>query len=410
MKRLLLPLFLPVFAATAVAQGSLTPPGPPAPTQKSLQEIWNKVGGLETQLSLTQGDLAQLRAENRLLGAVLAGSNVQFAWSITAVDGAQNVGSYNCIAFGPDGQPTISYYDATGQNLKCARFNGTAWTIATVDSLGSVGSHTSMTFGPDGQPAISYFDATSSNLKFARFNGVTWTVTTVDSAGIVGEFTSLAFGPDGQPAISYFDATNVGKLKIARYNGSVWASAVVDSGGLGKYTSLAFGPDGYPMISYWYSSGALKSARFNGISWVVTNVMSGYVGEFSSIAFGPDGQPAISHRNWSGDASLHFSRYSDSFWTSSKIATIDYGGFGESGATSLAFGPDGQPAVAYNVGLINTLNYATFNGSAWVSNTVASSTGSYNSLSFGPDGQPAISYHDSGGLKFARKGIFKPVP
>jgi len=37
-----------------------------------------------------------------------------------------------------------------------------------VDSAGSVGRHTSLAFGPDGQPAISYFDDSNGDLKFAR--------------------------------------------------------------------------------------------------------------------------------------------------------------------------------------------------------------------------------------------------
>jgi hypothetical protein len=37
-----------------------------------------------------------------------------------------------------------------------------------VDSAGSVGGHTSLAFGPDGQPAISYYDASNGDLKFAR--------------------------------------------------------------------------------------------------------------------------------------------------------------------------------------------------------------------------------------------------
>ena len=31
------------------AEGPLTPPGPPGPTMKSLQELWDKIGELEAQ-------------------------------------------------------------------------------------------------------------------------------------------------------------------------------------------------------------------------------------------------------------------------------------------------------------------------------------------------------------------------
>jgi hypothetical protein len=84
-----------------------------------------------------------------------------------------------------------------------------------VDSAGNVGKHTSLAFGPGGQPAISYYDDSNADLKFARYNGNSWSLTTVDSAGNVGIHTSLAFGPDGQPAISYYDGSNL-DLKFAR--------------------------------------------------------------------------------------------------------------------------------------------------------------------------------------------------
>jgi hypothetical protein len=53
-------------------------------------------------------------------------------------------------------------------DLKFARYNGTAWNSTTVDAAGLVGTYTSLAFGPDGQPAISYYDGTNRDLKFAR--------------------------------------------------------------------------------------------------------------------------------------------------------------------------------------------------------------------------------------------------
>jgi hypothetical protein len=52
--------------------------------------------------------------------------------------------------------------------LRSARFNGSTWTVSLVDGVGSVGRFGSQAFGPDGQPAISYYDVTQGDLKFAR--------------------------------------------------------------------------------------------------------------------------------------------------------------------------------------------------------------------------------------------------
>jgi hypothetical protein len=256
---------LPLLAAVlllpstyCLGQGNLNPPGAPAPTMKSLQEIWNKIGTLETQNTALQNSansqqqqIASLQKDSAAMSLLLDNAGIVFPWTLTTVDNTGNVGSFTSLAFTPGGQPAISYYDTTNGNLKYAVFNGSTWTLTTVDSTGYVCEYTSLAFTPGGQPAISYWDSSNLDLKYAVFNGSTWTLTTVDSSGNVGAYTSLAFTPGGQPAISYWDSTNY-DLKYAIFNGSTWTRTTVDSTGLvGWYTSLAFTPGGQPAISYF---------------------------------------------------------------------------------------------------------------------------------------------------------------
>jgi hypothetical protein len=140
------------------------------------------------------------------------------SWSTVTVDAAGNTGYVTSLAFGPDGQPAISYWDSGNCDLRFARFDGNKWSAVTVDAAPEyVAGYTSLAFGPDGQPSISYHvpDPNKSDLHFARFNAGSWNVVTVDALGATGLHPSLAFMPDGQPAIAYYDATN-GDLRFAQ--------------------------------------------------------------------------------------------------------------------------------------------------------------------------------------------------
>ncbi len=162
-----IPLIL-LTTAGLFGQGALTPPGAPAPTQKSLQEIWNKIGVLEAQNTTLQAQTTGIQAQNQLLTSLLGSAGVNFAWNIKTVDAVGVTGSYTSLAFGPDVQPAISYYDTTNGDLRFARFNGSSWVATTVDAAGFTGRDTLLAFGPDGQPAISYKERNNGDLKFAR--------------------------------------------------------------------------------------------------------------------------------------------------------------------------------------------------------------------------------------------------
>lgn len=453
-------------ATAAFGQGLLTPPGAPEPTQRSLQEIWDRLNStklqvtkqneeiydlnkeisaeitgiqgrlddataeqkaqnteLQTQVTSLQTQLAQLRSDNQLLTGLVTASSTNLSFIVSTVDSAGVVGRHSSLAFGPDGQPAISYIEILNDNqsnLKFARFNGSIWIKATVDSVGNYvyngsnnGNSTSLAFDRDGRPVIAYKETTNGDLKVARFNGQYWGTTTVDSAGDVGSSCSLAIGSDGQPAIAYYDSTNY-NLKFARFDGYNWTTATVD--GVGEFhsaCSLAFGPDGQPAIVYnemkFGGQYLIKFARFDGSIWTTSVVAQQAFGGSMAIAFGPNGHPAISYwdRNFTGLRLAH------SDGTAYDAITAD-NGIDSGSANAIAFGPDGQPTIAYReyafYGFLGKLKLARFNGAVWTTSYVDAAAINTFSLAFGPDGQPAISYGtENGELKFARRGLFKPV-
>jgi formylglycine-generating enzyme required for sulfatase activity len=229
------------------------------------------------------------------------------------LDSADNVGQYVSLAE-VDGNPAISYYDATNTSLKYIRAAdsmGMSWetplTLDSPDSSDSAGAHSSLAV-INGNPAISYHDATNGDLKYIRATDATgsnWgpplTVDTGDTAN-VGTFTSLIV-VDGNPAISYYDGTN-GDLKFVRAtdaNGTAWGTPVTpdSTGSVGTYCSLQV-VYGRPAISYYDATiSALKyvqASDASGTAWGAPLILdnTGMTGFHTSLAV-VDGVPAVSY-------------------------------------------------------------------------------------------------------------------
>jgi len=82
-----------------------------------------------------------------------------------------NVGEYTSVAIGDDGNPVISHYDTTNDDLElyvCADAACSSGTNVTLETTGNVGSYTSLAIGDDGNPVISHYDSTNDDLEFAR--------------------------------------------------------------------------------------------------------------------------------------------------------------------------------------------------------------------------------------------------
>jgi len=171
-----------------------------------------------------------------------SGSCTDTDWNCETVDNTgTDTGSYTSIAIAPNGIPWVSYYDTTNTGLRVAHREGSGfgsactdadWRCGAVDSTGSVGSHSSIAFAPDGNAWISYYDddATLTNraLKYTRHTGsggsgcadAAWDgCGKIDSASTqtIGQYTSIAFAPEGTAWISYYHAAS-GDLRVANLN------------------------------------------------------------------------------------------------------------------------------------------------------------------------------------------------
>ncbi len=324
------------------------------------------------------------------------------AWSVETAESTTALGLHTSLAVSSGGEPRISYYDATNTNLKFASRTGAAWSVENVDTLGDVGLYTSLKLDAADNPHISYYDVTHGDLKYAAKAGGVWTVETVDAAGDVGAYTSLALDAGGNPSISYWDATN-GDLKLARKSGGVWAIETVDATGVvGEFSSLVLDATGNPRVSYFdRTRGRLKYGSQSGGVWTLQTVPDSLsaVGEYSSLALNSIGDPRISYFDVT-NADLRFAKLfrqtsprDTTFWIVGSVdAAGDVGRF-----TSLAVDAFDDPQIAYWDASNKNLKYARNTGGSWTVVQIVESigdVGQYASLALA-GGVTRISYWDT---------------
>jgi len=331
--------------------------------------------------------------------------------SLTTVDSTGATGVFTSIAIGFDGNPIISYYDATAEDLRVAKCANPACTgaatLTTIDSTGDTGSTTSIAIGVDGNPVISYRDFTAGDLRVAKCANpacTSATLTTIDSAGNTGVFTSIAIGVDGNPIISYWDLTaedlRVAKCANPACTGAATLTTIDSANNTGLNPSIAIGVDGNPIISYWdLTAGDLRVAKCanpacTGSATITTIDSTGDTGQDTSIAIGVDGNPIISYYDATAE-DLRVAKCANPACTAATPVTVD-STFTAGLATSIAIGVDGNPIISYNdgVGDLRVAKCANPACTAGTATLTTVDTGQYTSIAIGVDGNPIISYYD----------------
>jgi hypothetical protein len=220
-----------------------------------------------------------------------------------------------------------------------------------VDSADQVGEYSSMIIGFDGNPIISYFDNTNDNLKVAKCNDVscsTATITTADSTTNTGQYTSIALRDNGNPVVSYWDLTNdAATLKICGQPECTSGSKFPMWSPGGPHTSISIDEAGTPYAVFTDNGGTLRwgaclSSGCNGDT-------GGQIGHSNvgatSLTFGPDGLANIAYYDNNSDV-LKFIKCFDHSCSTKSTQTIDSSAdVGRD--VSMVLGADGLPIMSY---------------------------------------------------------------
>ncbi len=210
------------------------------------------------------------------LGDLTLATRGDDGWVLNASNDPGHDGWDSTIRFGPGGELWAAGIEpsdfGTAEGVEFYEFDGSTW------SAGSVGGpaityefNVSLATGSDGEPLLSYWDDTTDELHVATRNGDAWVDEILPTEAGGGQFSSLVVDAAGVRHISFYAPTGPtgGDVFYAVDDGSGWQfetvqtldDVVLGMTGARRITSLQILDDGSPVVATTDRSGVWVSTR-----------------------------------------------------------------------------------------------------------------------------------------------------
>jgi hypothetical protein len=317
-------------------------------------------------------------------------------WSIQTIDKNSAVGGI--VALDSNNNPHIAYDGFSGNTVyvRYANLTSSGWNIQTVASNLAVRD---LKIGADNEPYILCQRIGVGGLLLASWSAstATWSIHTVDAKGSTSSFGGLlALDSAGNPHVAYVAGN--GDVKYASWTGSGWDIQTVATEKFVNNVYLALDSNNNPHILYGGESAKggnnvgteVKYAYYDGSNWSIQTVMSNLTtGVFGNLAVDSYGNP---HFTYCNDGKIIYASWTGSDWVNQTVASISY-----SEPAYLVLDANNYPHIDYYYsltgGFTGALMYAEWTGKTWNIQTVdpdnATASGS---LILDSNGNPYIAY------------------
>jgi hypothetical protein len=264
-------------------------------TTTSLFGQWNQIGGSVSSLSLNTAIIVDQGTPYVAYKSIINGNSLnvkKYDGSAWVQVGAANFTSSGIngvdMAFDPNGDLHVAYFEIGSGNISVEKFDGSAWVNVGAASFATGGS-ISLAF-EGSTPYVAFSEAIGGGLSVMEFDGTSWKYVGSSSFSSSGsDYASIAF--DGTtPYVAFQDFGNSSKVTVMSYNGSTWSNVGSPgfSAGSSQYVSLAFeGSTPYVAFKDGGNSSKASVMKFDGSSWVnvgQAGFSSGLV-EYTTISF-----------------------------------------------------------------------------------------------------------------------------